>query len=117
MGRFISADGVMSGADGSLQGANLFAYCFNNPVNLDDSYGNWPKWVEKAAKAVAVVAVVAAAAAVVAATAGTGSVLVASIAIGAASGIAWWWLIVVGGSTLAIGIVIGIAVKGASKKQ
>ena len=38
----------MSGADGSLQGLNLFVYCFNNPVNMTDAQGNWPKWVEDA---------------------------------------------------------------------
>ncbi len=59
MGRFINADGVMSGADGSLQGANLFAYCFNNPVNLDDSDGNWPNWLKVTIGAVATVAAVA----------------------------------------------------------
>ena len=38
----------MSGADGSLHGLNLFVYCFNNPVNMTDAQGNWPKWVEDA---------------------------------------------------------------------
>ena len=42
--RFINADSVMSGVNGSLKGHNLFAYCFNNPVNLTDSSGNWPAW-------------------------------------------------------------------------
>ena len=42
--RFINADNVMSGVNGSLHGYNLFAYCFNNPVNLTDSSGNWPAW-------------------------------------------------------------------------
>ena len=40
----------MSGASGSLHGANLYVYCFNNPVNLTDDNGNWPsakKIVEK----------------------------------------------------------------------
>ena len=23
----------------------MFAYCMNNPVNMDDPSGNWPKWV------------------------------------------------------------------------
>ena len=47
IGRFISPDSVMSGASGSLQGYNLYAYCFNNPVMLTDANGNWPKWLEK----------------------------------------------------------------------
>jgi len=27
----------------------MFAYCMNNPVNMFDSTGNWPKWIETAA--------------------------------------------------------------------
>lgn len=50
-GRFVNADVVVSGST-SIQGYNLFVYCFNNPVNLSDEDGNWPKWVEKAASAV-----------------------------------------------------------------
>ena len=41
----------MSGVSGDLKGFNLYAYCFNNPVNMTDSSGNWPKWVEKIANA------------------------------------------------------------------
>ena len=41
---------MMAGVSDSLHGYNLFAYCFNNPVNLTDPSGNWPKWVEKAKK-------------------------------------------------------------------
>ena len=44
--RFISPDTIMSGANGSLQGFNLYVYCFNNPINMTDSQGNWPKWLE-----------------------------------------------------------------------
>ena len=36
----------MSGANGSLQGFNLYAYCFNNPINMTDNQGNWPTWNE-----------------------------------------------------------------------
>ena len=43
-GRFISADGIMSGTNGSLCGFNLYVYCFNNPIMYDDSCGNWPSW-------------------------------------------------------------------------
>ena len=28
---------------------NLFAYCFNNPVNLSDETGTWPRWATKLA--------------------------------------------------------------------
>ena len=60
VGRFVNADEIVSGSDGSLQGKNLFAYCFNNPVNLDDSNGNWPRWITAAVTVVAAVVTVAA---------------------------------------------------------
>ena len=40
----------MSGINGYPQGFNLYAYCFNNPVNLTDGEGNWPEWIKNAAK-------------------------------------------------------------------
>lgn len=39
----------MSGADGNLQGYNLYVYCFNNPLMYTDSSGNRPEWVEDVA--------------------------------------------------------------------
>ena len=42
--RFINADGVIAGVGGDIKGYNLFTYCFNNPVNMDDGNGNWPSW-------------------------------------------------------------------------
>ena len=47
----------------------MFAYCFNNPVNMSDPTGNWPSWgtvLKAAAIAVTAVAVVAAVAVTVA---------------------------------------------------
>lgn len=38
----------------------MFAYGFNNPVNLSDKDGNWPKWATKVLIGVAVIAVCAA---------------------------------------------------------
>ncbi len=38
VGRFINADGVV-GANGGLQGYNMFAYCNNNPVAFSDPSG------------------------------------------------------------------------------
>ena len=46
--RFINVDNAISGIGGSLQGYNLFAYCMNNPVNMDDADGNWPEWLKEA---------------------------------------------------------------------
>ena len=44
-GRFINVDSELAGVGGNMQGYNLFAYCFNNPVNMSDPDGNWPKWL------------------------------------------------------------------------
>ena len=44
-GRFINVDSELAGVGGNTQGYNLFAYCFNNPVNMSDPDGNWPKWL------------------------------------------------------------------------
>ena len=49
IGRFINADSLIAGIGGSTHGYNVFAYCFNNPVNMFDSAGDWPKWIEDAA--------------------------------------------------------------------
>ncbi len=43
-GRFVNSDNVISGTGNSVQGFNLYVYCFNNPVNLTDETGNWPTW-------------------------------------------------------------------------
>ena len=90
IGRFINADNVISASGDSVAGYNMFAYCFNNPINMIDENGNWPKWLEKAAVVVSAVVVVAAVvvtvAAVTAYTAGTGTaaaVYGASILLGA----------------------------------
>ena len=50
--RFINADNVVANV-GSLQGYNLFQYCLNNPANMADETGQWPKWIDKAIKTVA----------------------------------------------------------------
>ena len=39
----------MAGVSESLSGYNMFAYCFNNPVNMADNSGNWPQWIKDAA--------------------------------------------------------------------
>ncbi|MCL1919318.1 MAG: RHS repeat-associated core domain-containing protein, partial [Peptococcaceae bacterium] len=68
--RFINVDKVIASpnADNPIFGANPFGYCFNNPVNISDPTGNWPRWITAAvgvvALTVAVVAVVVAAPAV-----------------------------------------------------
>ena len=42
IGRFINADSVVSNVGGNIIGCNTFAYCFNSPIALTDSSGNWP---------------------------------------------------------------------------
>ena len=87
IGRWINADNQIAGVGGEVLGYNMFAYCMNNPMNMSDPTGNWPKWVTKLAAAVAVVAVVAVVAAVTVATAGAGTAI-AAVAVGAAKGAA-----------------------------
>lgn len=74
--RFISADVLepfVRDHENSVQ-YNLYVYCWNNPVNMLDGYGDWPEWVKKAVAVVAVVAAVVAVTAVTVATFGAGSV-------------------------------------------
>ena len=65
IGRFINADGEMSGVGGNLIGYNLYAYGFNNPINMYDPTGEWP-WLANLVGAVAAVAAAVVAVAVVA---------------------------------------------------
>ena len=53
---------------------NLYAYCFNNPINMFDDGGYWPTWLKKAVAVVAVAAVVITATVVTVSTFGAGSV-------------------------------------------
>ena len=45
-GRFINADSVIS--VNSSKGTNMFSYCFNNPITMEDPSGNWPQWIKNA---------------------------------------------------------------------
>ena len=45
-GRFINADSYASTGQGIL-GNNMFAYCGNNPVNMIDSIGTFPKFTQE----------------------------------------------------------------------
>ena len=76
IGRWINADipEILTADFENFTQYNLFAYCFNNPVNMTDETGAFPKWAKKAIAVVAVAAVVVAAAVVTVATYGAGSV-------------------------------------------
>ena len=82
LGRFINADAIdiLNTAQEELNGLNLYAYCFNNPVNDIDENGNW-SW-KRFWKAVAVIVVTAVAVAVTVATFGTGSIVGGAIVAG-----------------------------------
>ncbi len=76
VGRFLNADGYLAELGGNINGYNLFAYCFNNPVNLSDEKGAWPSWATKLAIGIGAIVV---GAAVVAATAATGGAAAAFV--------------------------------------
>ena len=102
-GRFINADAAI-GQIGNIQGHNMFQYCFNNPVNMDDPSGHWPK-LSTILTTVAVVATVVAVAAVVVATAGAAApafALAGGAALGGTSGL-------VAGATAVAGVAFATA--------
>ena len=69
--RFINADDVEAlGADGDINGYQLFIYCMNDPVNNRDEAGSWslPNWAKVAIGAALIVG------AAVVATVATGGV-------------------------------------------
>ena len=70
-GRWINADDpeIIDGDNEGIFENNLYTYCFNNVVNMEDDTGHWPKWVKKIAIGVGAIVV---GAAVVAATVATG---------------------------------------------
>ena len=66
IGRFVNGDAAL-GQVGNVQSTNMFAYCFNDPVNMFDPIGGWPSWSQVFAE----IAIAAAAVAVVAAVVAT----------------------------------------------
>ena len=99
VGRWINADEpeIIDGGNDHILENNLFAYCFNNPVNMTDDTGYWPKWATKLLVGAAVIAV---AAIVTVATGGAGAGVAGFIAAGVLKGA------VIGG---AIGAATGAA--------
>ncbi len=123
IGRFINADAAI-GQIGNVQGTNMFAYCFNNPVNMSDPTGNWPK-LSTIFTVVAVAAVAVAAVAVTVATCGAaapalavaGGGIIGGISTGAAAtaaSVATGAMIVAGVSTAAA-VTSAVAEKAVEK--
>lgn len=83
--RMLNADDtdVLDGGNDHMLENNLFAYCFNNPVNMSDKDGQWPKWATKVAIGVGVIALCAV---VTVATGGAGAGVAGFIAAGALKG-------------------------------
>ncbi len=81
IGRFISADGQLAGVGDSVQGYNLYAYCFNNPVSASDSEGEWPNWRKLASGVMTAVTGMVAVAAVATASACASPILLATVAV------------------------------------
>ena len=84
--RFVNADEpeIIDGANEHILENNLYAYCFNNPVNLTDDSGYWPSWAKKLVAAVAITACVVAATVV---TCGAAAPALAAVGFGVVSSI------------------------------
>ncbi|NLK96418.1 MAG: DNRLRE domain-containing protein [Clostridiales bacterium] len=111
-GRFINADAAV-GQVGNIQGYNMFQYCFNNPVNMDDPSGQWPK-LSTIFTVVAVAAAVVAVAAVVVVTAGAAAPALA-LAGGAVLGGSGAASVAVGAGIVAIGAGVAAVTAKASE--
>jgi len=83
--RYLNADttDILDGGNDHMLENNLFAYCFNNPVNMSDEDGQWPKWATKVAIGVGVIALCSV---VTVATGGAGAGVAGYIAAGALKG-------------------------------
>ncbi len=78
-GRFISADGLIDNRGATSQ--NLFAYCYNNPINYSDADGHLPKWLSGVLDVASGITQVLAGLAMATATAATGVGIAAGITI------------------------------------
>ena len=87
VGRFVNADDfeTLTYQMDSVQGKNLYQYCFNNPVIYEDVVGKWPK-LSSVFAAVAAVAAVVTVGAICVATAGA-AIAVGSVLSSAAMGV------------------------------
>ena len=119
-GRFINADNAITGAGGDVRGYNLFSYCMNDPVNMSDPTGHWPKlstiFAVVAVAAVAVAAVATCGAAVPALAVAGGGIIggISAGAVSTAASVATGAMIVAGVSTTAA-VTSAVAEKASNK--
>ena len=78
-GRFVNGDDQLEKLGGDIRGYNLYSYCLDDPVNLNDQSGEWPDW-NKWLTGAAIAIVGAAAVATTIATAGAAAPVWAVIA-------------------------------------
>lgn len=46
IGRWLNTDKVIAQVGYDIRGYNQYSYCFNNPINMNDQSGHWPKWIK-----------------------------------------------------------------------
>ena len=78
--RFISPDSIEYLDPKSINGLNLYCYCFNNPIMYADPSGHMPEWLQDTLKVLGAVAIVVSVTALTVLTAG-----VAAYALGASA--------------------------------
>ena len=82
VGRFVNMDDVtiLDTSMEHINGLNLYAYCFNNCVNMVDNTGMWPEWLKTLVTIAIIAVVVVAVIAVTVLTAGVGTAIIGGIA-------------------------------------